>query len=138
MPFNKYERLAMGAADAESQTMEKLSMMASQKPSLRMRILCGKDTDVWRERSAMRAADVEAHNSMATRIRILTQDAKTLADQLHWHENLRDATQSLARANLLQHQGLPSWIILNGMKIGEAVADRQNPAVQTAGTPCTP
>ena len=28
--------------------------------------------------------------------------------------------------------GLPSWIILEGMKIGEAVQDRQIPAVRTA------
>ena len=31
-----------------------------------------------------------------------------------------------------RHQGLPSWIILEGMKIGEAVQDRQIPAVRTA------
>ena len=133
LPITKYERLAMIAADAESREIEQLRVMAAQKPTLRMHIICGEDAFVWRERSAMKAADEEAHtherNGMATRI-------KALADRLHWHESLRDTTQSLARAGLLQHQGLPSWIILEGMNMmGEAVLDRQIPADQAARTP---
>ena len=136
LPLNKYERLAMSAADAESQGLEKLWVLAAQKPPLHNQILCGADAVVWRERSAMRTADEETHrherNSMATRVRILEHDATVLAKQLHWHESLRDTTQSLARANLLQHQGLPSWIVLDGMKIGEAISDRKIPAAHAS------
>lgn len=136
MPLSKYERLTMSVADAESQRNEKLLAIAAQKPSLRQNIICGADAALWRERSNMRSADAEAYQHerklMACTVRNMESDAKTLAKQLQWHETLRDTTQSLSRANLLRHQGLPSWIILEGMKIGEAVQDRQIPAVRTA------
>jgi hypothetical protein len=118
-----YERLGMATGDCEGKTMNKLQLLPAEQIKHLQRVnLCGvEEAAIWRERSAMRAADMETYVQerlvMANELRASERRAECLAKRLHWHENLRDTVQSLARAHLLQRQGLPGWIVLEGKNL---------------------
>ena len=118
-----YERLGMATADCDGKTMNQLQLLpAKQLKHLQRVSLCGvEEAAVWQERSAMKAADMETYVQerlvMANELRALERRAECLAKRLQWHENLRDTVQNLARAHLLQRQGLPGWIVLEGKNL---------------------
>ena len=116
------ERLGMTTADCEGKTMNKQLLTAGQVKDLQRVNLCGAEAAaMWRERSAMRAADMETYAQerfvVAKKLHASEKRSECLAKRLNWHENLRDTVQSLARGELLQQQGLPNWIILEGKKL---------------------